>query len=229
MKDKIVLITGANGGLGRYITDALLKAGALVVGTSNLINANDFSHGKFVARESDLTDCASAEVLIRSIVEEFGKIDILIHTVGGFAGEKSISETANDVFERMLTLNYRTAFYLFRSAIPSMRKSGNGRIVAIGSRAAVEPSPYSAAYAASKAALVSLIKSAAAENNNSGITINAVLPETIDTPQNRINIPYADFSKWVSPEKIAETVLWLSSDAASHTNGALIPIYGKNA
>ena len=229
MKDKIVLITGANGGLGRYITDAFLKAEALVVGTSHSIDANAFSHGKFVARASDLTDCASAEALIRSIVEEFGKIDILIHTVGGFAGGKSIAETTNETFERMLTLNFRTAFYLFRSAIPLMRKSGNGRIIAIGSRAAVESSSYSAAYAASKAALVSLIKSAAAENNNSGITINAVLPETIDTPQNRINLPYADFSKWVSPEKIAETVLWLSSDAASHTNGALIPVYGRNS
>ncbi len=229
MKDKkIVLITGANGGLGKSITESFLKSGSVVVGTSLAINDDEFNCANFFAKPAKLTDRISVENLVDSTVEDFGKIDVLVHTIGGFAGGRSIFETDDETFERMFELNARMAFYLFRAVIPLMQNAGGGRIVAIGSRAGIEPSPYSAVYGASKAALMSIIKSIAMENTDKNITANAVLPETIDTPQNRKLLPDADFSKWVSAERIAQTVLFLSTDSASDINGALIPIYGRN-
>ncbi len=229
MKNKrVILITGANGGLGKYITNAFLKNDAVVVGASLSIDKSEFDSENFFARKARLSDQKSIELLVKSVVEEFGKIDALIHTVGGYAGGKSIVETDDETFEQMFDLNVRTSFYLFRAVIPLMQKAKSGRIVAVGSRSAVEPSPRSALYGASKAALVSMVKSAAAENKDTGVSINAILPETIDTPRNRELMPYSDFSKWVSPEQIAQTIIWLSSDSISDINGVLIPVYGRN-
>jgi NAD(P)-dependent dehydrogenase (short-subunit alcohol dehydrogenase family) len=165
--------------------------------------------------------------LIDAVLDRFGRIDALVHTIGGFAGGKSIAETADETFQRMLAINLYPAFYLLRAAIPAMRPARKGRIIVIGSRSAVEPAPKAAAYGASKAALISLVKSAAEENKDAGITVNAVLPSTIDTPQNRAALPKADFSQWVSPESIAGTIVWLASDAAAEMSGAAIPVYGK--
>jgi NAD(P)-dependent dehydrogenase (short-subunit alcohol dehydrogenase family) len=108
-----------------------------------------------------------------------------------------------------------------------MLAAKHGRIVAIGSRAAVEASPGAAAYAVSKAALVALIKNVAAETKDFGVTANAVLPSTIDTPANRSAMPNADFSKWVAPEAIAKLIVWLVSEEAADVSGAIIPIYGR--
>lgn len=228
MKKKIVLITGANGALGNFVTKAFLADGAIVVGASRTIKNAEFDHENFVAREIDLSDHQSAHSLIDSIVQEFGRIDVLVHTVGGFAGGATIEETDDATLERMFALNLHSAFYLLRAAVPAMRQNETGRIIAVGSRSGVEASPRAAVYGASKAALISLVKSAAAENKDTGITINAVLPGTIDTPQNRRAMPDADFSRWVSPASIAQAILWLASDAAANTNGALIPIYGRS-
>lgn len=228
MKDKVVLITGANGLLGRTVTNLFLGAGAIVVGASRSVKNDEFNHPNFAARATELSNGTAVRTLIESTIEQFGTIDVLIHTIGSFAGGESIQDTDDETFEQMLTVNLRTAFYGLRAVIPVMRKAAAGRIIAIGSRSAVEPSPSAAAYGASKAALVSLLKSAAAENKDAGFTINAILPATIDTPQNRAAMPDAEFSEWVSAEKIAETILWLSSDAAADTNGAMIEVYGKS-
>jgi NAD(P)-dependent dehydrogenase (short-subunit alcohol dehydrogenase family) len=126
----------------------------------------------------------------------------------------------------MFDLNLNATFYLVRAAIPVMRKSGQGRIIAIGSRAAEEPGPGVGAYSASKAAMVSLIRTVAVENRDAGITANVILPGTIDTPANRQAMPKADVSAWVQPANIASLMLWLASDAAKDVNGAVIPVYG---
>ncbi len=128
----------------------------------------------------------------------------------------------------MLDMNFRAAFYTVRAVLPGMRAQGGGRIVAIGSRAAVEPSPALSAYAASKAALVSLIRTVAAENKDAGITANVVLPGTMDTPANRAGMPAADPSKWVQPAHVASLLLYLASDQAAQISGAVIPIYGSD-
>ena len=156
----------------------------------------------------------------------FQKIDALIHVAGGFAGGAPIHETDDDTWEKMLLLNLKAAVNILRAVLPGMRERKHGRIVAIGSRAAVDPAANIAAYSASKAALVSLMKTAALENSKLGITANVILPGTIDTPANRGFNPGGDYSSWVSPQKLADLALFLASDAASEITGAAIPVYG---
>jgi NAD(P)-dependent dehydrogenase (short-subunit alcohol dehydrogenase family) len=229
MQGKVVLVTGANGGLGAYVTQAFLDAGATVVGTSRKIQQSDFKSPNFTAMPAEISAAESAKNLVAQVVARFGRIDVLAHTVGAFAGGQSIAETDDATFKKMLDLNFNSAFYLLRAAVPAIRKTGNGRIIAIGSRAAVDPGPGVGAYSASKAALVSLIRTVAAENKDAGVTANVILPGTIDTPTNRKAIPNADISKWVQPANIASLIVWLASDAGADVNGSVIPVYGKDA
>jgi NAD(P)-dependent dehydrogenase (short-subunit alcohol dehydrogenase family) len=229
MKGKIVLVTGAHGGLGAHVTQAFLDAGATVIGTSRKVQQSDFKSPGFTAMPADISTTERAKILVDQVVARFGRIDVLAHTVGAFAGGQSIAETDDATFQKMFDLNFNSAFYLFRAALPAMRKTGNGRIVAIGSRAAVDPGPGVGAYSASKAALVSLIRTVALENKDVGITANVILPGTMDTPANRKMISNADISKWVQPANVASLVVWLASDAGTDVTGAAIPVYGKDA
>ena len=228
MKGKVALVTGANGGLGTYVTQALLDAGATVVGLSRKIQQSDFSSPSFTALPAEISTVAGAKSAVDAIVARFGRLDILVHTVGGFAGGQSIAETDDATFQRMFDMNLNSAFYLLRAAIPVMRQTANGRIVAIGSRAALEPGAGVGAYSASKAALVSLIQTVAVENKDAGITANVILPGTMDTPTNRKFMPNADFSKWVRPASVASLIAWLVGDAGKDVNGAVIPVYGSD-
>jgi len=226
MKGKIVLVTGANGGLGTHVTQAMLDAGATVAGVSRKIQQSDFKSSAFTAFPAEISTAAGAKNAVDVVLARFGRLDVVAHTVGGFAGGKPIAETDDTTFQSMLDLNLYSAFYLLRAVIPHLRKSGRGRIIAIGSRAAVDPGPGVGAYSASKAALVSLIRTVAAENKDAGITANVILPGTMDTPVNRKSDPNADFSKWVQPANVASLILWLAGDAGKEINGAVIPIYG---
>jgi NAD(P)-dependent dehydrogenase (short-subunit alcohol dehydrogenase family) len=229
MRGKVVLVTGASGGLGVHVTQAFLDAGATVVGTSRNIQQSSFDSPAFNAMPAEISTRQGATVLVDQVIARFGRIDVLAHTVGGFAGGQPIAETDDATFQRMFDVNLNSAFYMLRAALPAMRKTRNGRIIAIGSRAAVEPGPGVGAYSASKAALVSLIQTVAAENKDAGITANVILPGTMDTPTNRKVIPNADVTKWVQPANVASLVLWLAGDAGGDVNGAVIPVYGKDA
>lgn len=226
MDNQVVLITGAQGGLGTYVTQAFLESGAQVVGTGRQISDAAFAHPHFEAVPADLTRPHNADRLVADTIMKFRKIDVLVHVAGGFAGGAPIHETSEDVWDAMIELNLRAAVNILRAVIPPMREQKRGRIVAIGSRAGVEPSPNVSAYSASKAALISLVKTAALENRTLGITANVILPGTIDTPANRRSDPNADRSKWVSPQKLAALALYLASDEAAEITGAAIPVYG---
>ena len=226
MAGKVVLVTGANGGLGTHVTQAFLDAGATVIGTSQRIQQTDFKNSNFTALSADLSTREGARVLVDQVVARFGKIDVLAHTVGGFAGGQPVAETDDATFQRMLDLNLNSVFHILRAAIPVLRRAGNGRIIAIGSRAALEPGAGVGAYSASKAAMVSLIRTVALENKDAGMTTNVILPGTMDTPANRVSMPKADFSKWVRPATVAGLITWLASDAGKEVNGAVIPVYG---
>ena len=228
MKGKIALVTGANGGLGSHVTKALLDAGAVVVGVSRKIQPSEFDSASFIALPAEISTAAGAKSMVDSLVARLGRLDVVVHTVGGFSGGQSIAETDDDTFQRMLDSNLNSTFYLLRAVLSTMRKTGNGRIVAIGSRAALEPGPRVGAYSASKAAMVSLIKTVALENKDVGITANVILPATIDTPANRTALPNADYSKWVQPASIAALIVWLVSDNGRDVNGAAIPVYGSD-
>ena len=220
MNGKVILITGAKGGLGTFVTEAFLATSAKVVGVSRSIQASDFKHPDFTAMPAELSSGEAARSLVGGVVERFGRIDALIHVMGGFAGGSRVEDTDDAVFERMLDLNYRSAFYLARAVVPQMRAKGGGRIVAVASRQAVEPAAMVGAYSASKAALVSLIRTIALENKDRCITANTVLPGTMDTPSN----PNPDF---VQPSQVAALLVHLASDAGAQITGAAIPVYGK--
>jgi len=226
LQNKIVLVTGANGGLGTSVTNAYLEAGAKVVGVSKAIAAADFPSPGFTAMPAEITNRESARTIAESVIAKFGRIDALVHLVGAFAGGKPVHETDSATFDKMFDLNFHSAVNMIAAVLPAMRKQGTGRILAIGSRFAVEPQPAVSAYGASKAALVSLIKTVALENKSIGITANVVLPSTMDTPINRKVMADADFSKWVQPAQVAALLVHLASDQASQINGAVIPIYG---
>jgi NAD(P)-dependent dehydrogenase (short-subunit alcohol dehydrogenase family) len=227
MKDKVVVVTGADGGLGSNVTQALLDAGATVVGTSRKIQQSTFSSPRFTAAPAELSTLEDAKKLVDQTVARFGKIDVLAHTVGGFAGGQSVAETDDATFRRMFDVNLNSLFHTLRAAVPVLRQTGRGRIIAIGSRAALEPGPGVGAYSASKAAMVSLIRTVALENEDAGMTANVILPGTIDTPANRAVMANADFSKWVQPSTIASLITWLAGDAGKDLNGAVIPVYGR--
>lgn len=226
MKGKVVLVTGATGGLGTYVVQAFLDAGATVIGTSRKVQKSDFGSANFIAIPGEISTQAGANAVIETVLERFGRLDVLAHTVGGFAGGKSVADTDDETFRSMFDLNVNSFFYVLRACIPVLRDSGRGRIIAIGSRAAVEPGAGVGAYSASKAAMVSLVKTVAAENRDATVTANVILPGTMDTPANRMAMPGADFSKWVQPANVASLAVWLASDAARDINGAAIPVYG---
>ncbi|HUS05637.1 MAG TPA: SDR family NAD(P)-dependent oxidoreductase [Bryobacteraceae bacterium] len=211
MSDRVVLISGATGGLGTAVTERFRSAGDRVVALGR--------------GAGDLTSPAGADAVVADTMSNHGRIDALIHVLGGFAGGKPVSETEDATWTKMINLNLNSAFYLCRAVLRQLDRGG--RIVAIGSRTGVQPASGLSAYGASKAALNALIQTIALEVQDQGITANVVLPSVIDTEANRQNATAEQIAKWVSPESIAGVVYFLCSEEASHINGALIPVYGR--
>jgi len=228
MKDKIVFITGAKGGLGSFVTRRFLAAGATVVGTSRSISKEDFPQPNFIPLAVDFTQAAAVHDAIESVIGRFGKLDVLVHVLGGFAGGQTVARTDDATWEQMRDLNLTSAFYVLRAAIPHLRKSGTGRIIAIGSLTALAPHSRLGAYVTFKAALSTLVQTVALENKDAGLTANVVLPGTMDTPANRKSMPDADFSKWVQPGDVADLVLWIADERSAHVTGIAIPIDGSD-
>ncbi len=217
----VVLVTGATGGLGPAVVRAFLDNGAAAVfGVARSWDGRTLPEGNFHPVEADLTTADGC----RAVVERARPFNVLVHVVGGFAGGNPVGATSDAVFDRMIDLNLRSAFYMFREAAPPMLEAGQGRIIAVGSRAGAEPGPNLSAYVVSKAGLHALVRSVSLEVAGTGVTVNAILPSVIDTPANRRAMPHADTSAWVKPEAIAKTVVWLASDEAAVVNGALIPV-----
>lgn len=217
-----ILITGASGGLGQAVVEAFVENGAEVYGVARSWKTIPHEAANFHAVAADVSTpdgCASA-------VRASGSVDALVHLVGGFAGGSPTAESDPSVWDQMMEINARSAYLMMRAVLPGLIERHKGRIIAVGSRAAVEPMPGFPAYTASKAALVALIKSVALETKGLGITANVVLPSIIDTAANRAAMPRADHSKWVRPDSIAHLLVWLASGEAADISGAAIPIYG---
>lgn len=219
-----IVITGASGGLGEAVVRAFLETGERVYGVARSWKANPHAASlAFHPVEADVTTAAGCS----SAVDAAAPIDTLVHLVGGFAGGNALAQADENTWDQMMNVNLRSAFLMMRAALPKMLERRQGRILAVGSRAAVEPMAGFAAYSVSKAGLVALVRTVALEVKDSGITANVVLPSIIDTPANRAAMPKANFSKWVQPEAIARLLVWLASEAAGDISGAAIPIYGK--
>jgi NAD(P)-dependent dehydrogenase (short-subunit alcohol dehydrogenase family) len=226
MKDKVVFITGANGGLGSSVTRAFLQRGARVIGGSLRITAADFPQPNFEAMAIDFNKLDEIKRGVAKIAERYGRLDVLVHVLGGFAGGSSVAETSDAMWEQMQNINLTSAFHVFRESIPHLRKSKSGRLIAIGSLTAAQPHANLGAYVTFKAALAMLVQTVALENADAGVTANVILPGTMDTPANRKSMPNADFSKWGRTDDVAELVLSLADEQARHLTGLAIPIEG---
>jgi NAD(P)-dependent dehydrogenase (short-subunit alcohol dehydrogenase family) len=234
-QDKIVLIAGGTGGLGREVTMSFLEAGANVTVTYR--RAEEFatmaSSAERIGAKTldgaavDVTDAVAVEKFIAGMVAKHRRIDILVNTVGGYAGGTNLWEVDPRVYDQMMQLNLKAGFVLARVVVPVMIRQNRGWIVNIASKAAVDHGAGGALYAASKAGALALFDSLAAEVKAYEINVNSVLPSIIDTAVNRKAMPGADFSKWPKPEEIARVILFLCSEEARVIHGAAIPVYGK--
>src|SRR5258708_26114855 len=235
LHDKVVLVAGGTGGLGREVTMAFLQAGATVVVTHR--HAEEFaavvSSAERIGATApdgasvDVTDATAVEQFVASIVAKHGRLDILVNTIGGYAGGTNLWEVDPRIYDQMLQLNLKAGFVLARIIVPVMIRQNRGWIVNIASKAAVDHGAGGALYAASKAGALALFDSLAAEVKPHNINVNSVLPSIIDTAVNRKVMPGADFAKWPKPEEIARVILFLCSEEARVIHGAAIPVYGK--
>jgi NAD(P)-dependent dehydrogenase (short-subunit alcohol dehydrogenase family) len=230
IQNKVIVVTGASGNLGRAVSEALTRAGArqVLLDRSNPPGDASASATKLHLGGVDLTDEAAVTRALERAAAHFGRLDGLVNTAGGFAGGKKVHEDELATWDRMFAINLRTALVACRAVVPHLLKQQGGRIVNVAARAALSGVPGLGAYSAAKSAVIRLTESLAGELKEQAITVNCVLPGTIDTPQNRQDMPKADFSRWVAPAAIADVILFLLSDAARAVSGAAIPVYGRS-
>lgn len=230
----VSLVAGGTGGLGRAVSLAFLRAGTRVHVTyrkpeelEELKRLAGADVSRLEAHNVDVLDEISARGLVDSIVTRDGRLDILVNTVGGYAGGIELWKLENEVFEQMMAVNLRAGYTLAQAAVPAMLKRGGGAIVNVASKAAVDHAAGASAYAASKAASVALFDCLAADLKGSGVRVNSILPSIIDTEVNRKAMPAAEFRNWPKPEEIARVILFLCSEDARVVHGAAIPVYGN--
>src|SRR5437867_9253729 len=234
LKDKVTIITGAVGNLGMATARLFRQAGAktvLVDRSPDRVReafkdiADSDNH--LLAGGIDLSDATSLGKLIEQTLAHFGRVDVLVNTVGGYRGGKPVHEADLADWDFLFNVNVRTTLLCCRAVIPQMLRQSRGTIINVASRAGLSGSAGYAAYSASKSAVLRLTESLASELKASDINVNCIMPGTIDTPQNRAAIPDADFSKWVEPAALADVILFLASEASRAINGAAVPVFGK--
>ena len=225
MNGKVLVITGALGELGKVVAETAQARGARVAGIDHAPAQGAATPDRIEFGGVDLTDAAQAKKAVDAAAAHFGRLDALINIAGGFVFE-TVAEGSDKSWQRMHAMNVLTALNASRAALPHLARSGHGRIVNIGAMGALQAGAGMGPYAASKAGVHRLTEALAAEWKGK-VTVNAVLPSTIDTDANRASMPKADFAKWVRPLELAEVILFLASDAASAVTGALIPVAGR--
>ncbi len=233
--DRVVLVAGGTGGLGRAVSLAFLKERARVTVTYR--KQEELDELKKLAADNgsqvdgynvDVTDEAEVSKLVDGIVARRGRLDAMVNTVGGYAGGVKLWELDTKVFEQMLALNLRSGYALSRAAVRVMLKQGSGAIVNVAAKAAIDHGAGASAYAASKAAAVAMMDSLAEDLKGSGVRVNSILPSIIDTEANRKAMPQADFAKWPKAEDIARVIVFLCSDDAKVIHGAAVPVFGNS-
>ena len=225
MDGKVIVVTGALGALGTVVAAEALARGARVAAVDHAPTQVPATPTRMELGGVDLTDAAQAKKAIDAAAAHFGRLDALVNIAGGFVYE-TVAEGDPKSWQRMYALNVMTALNTSQAAIPHLSASGHGRIVNVGAMGALQAGAGMGPYAASKAGVHRLTEALAAEHKGK-ITVNAVLPSTIDTPANRASMPKADFTKWVRGEELANVILFLASDQASAVTGALLPVSGR--
>jgi NAD(P)-dependent dehydrogenase (short-subunit alcohol dehydrogenase family) len=233
--NKVVLVAGGTGGLGRAVSLAFLNEGAKVIATyikreefASLQNASGANDSSLAGHSVDVTDEEAVTKLVDGIVANHGRLDAMVNTVGGYAGGVKLWDLDTRTFDQMLALNLRAGYALVRAAMAPMLKQKAGAIVNVAAKAAFDHAAGASAYAASKAAALAMIDCLAADAKGTGVRVNSILPSIIDTAANRKAMPDADFAKWPKPEDIAKVILFLCSEDSKVIHGAAIPVYGES-
>ena len=230
--NQTVIVTGAAGALGSTVAELFFRAGAnlaLVDISFQKLAHPRWKHAKNVGLfETDLTDVNSVNNSVAAIIKRFSQIDCLANVAGGFKMGPTVHESPVNDWDFMLNMNAKSVFLMCRAVIPHMLEKKKGKIVNVGARAAVQPKAKMAPYCISKAAVVTLTECLSAEYKMQNINVNCILPGTIDTPQNRKDMPDADYSNWVPTTDLANEILHLCSDQAKGVTGAAVPVYGKS-
>lgn len=222
----VVAITGAFGILGSAVSQAFGAAGWRVALIDVAPAPAVVPDGAQALGGVDLTSLDAASTAFDAVVQKHGRLDALINVAGGFRWE-TLADGSLDSWDVMYRMNVRTAATASKAALAHLTRHGAGRIVNIASASAVQPGAGMGAYAAAKSGVMRLTEALAAEYKGQGLTVNAILPGMIDTPQNRKDMPDADFGNWVQPADIASVIVFLASEAAHAVTGALIPVTGK--
>jgi len=230
MTSKVVAITGGFGNLGVAV-GRRFAAGSWHVALIDRVErpSSDTESelaGHLLLGSVDITDFDVAKRAIDAALSRYQRLDALINIAGGFRWE-TLQEGDLATWDHMYRMNLRTAATMSKAAVEHLVQSGNGRIVNIAAAAATKAARGMGAYTASKAGVMRLTEATAEELKHKSVTVNAILPGIIDTPQNRKDMPDADFSRWVAPASLAEVIFFLASDAARDITGALIPVTGR--
>ena len=231
MSGEVAIVTGGTGALGQAISTALLEAGAIVAipyavpeeWAALESGLTPDQRARIHALPADVTDEAAFAKFVQTVRDRYGRVDALVNVVGGFAGGDLVSTPLGE-WERMMKLNLTSVVIACRAVLPGMIAARSGRIVNIASRAVVPPQGGFIAYTVSKAAVITLTQALAQEVKPHQVTVNAVLPSTMDTPANRRAMPDADRSGWVRTQEVASVVAFLLSDRAAAVSGAAIPV-----
>jgi len=233
--NQVVIITGATGNLGRAAAQAFYQAGAklALVGQKRETLLSVFTksipeNDATLYATANLMEEESVNALIAAVIKQFERIDVVLNIAGGFTMGPPVHETPVETWDFMLNLNARTVFLMSRAVVPHMLAQGGGKIVNVSARAGLAGKANMAPYVVAKSGVIRLTESIAAELKDDNINVNCILPGTIDTPRNREDMPKADFSKWVAPEALADTMLFLASNAASAVTGAVLPVTGRS-
>jgi NAD(P)-dependent dehydrogenase (short-subunit alcohol dehydrogenase family) len=231
---RVAVLTGGTGGLGTALSKRLAAKGHRLAVTyvrpeesAAFESVLDLDEEQLLLRRVDASNPEEMEAFLNETKERFGSVDIVCSLVGGWAGGRDIEETSDVRWERMLDLNLVSAFNTLRASIPHLRSSEAGRVVLVGSRAALDTPAGQAAFNVAKAGVVALAKSASVELDDTNITVNVVMPSVIDTPATRETLPFADYVHWPTPDEIAKVIEFLVSPESEVVSGGVIPVYGK--
>lgn len=231
---RVAVITGGTGALGTAVLPRLVRRNFTIASTylvpeeaTAIEDLLDLEEDRLMLRRVDCTDSVAVAAFIAEAAATFGPINVLCSLVGGWAGGRFIAESDELRFDRMIDLNLRSAFNVVRAGIPFMMDADWGRIILMGSSAAIETPAGQAAFNVAKAGVVALAHTAAVELDDTAITANVLLPSVIDTVATRAALPYADYVNWPKPEDIAEVIDFLASPGSAVINGAAIPVTGQ--
>lgn len=225
---KIVLITGSSGAVGSRLLDFFTTYGATTIGTYRDEMSIDITRSK--SEGIDLFRCNTMEnadvtSLVSTISKKYGRIDILVNTVGGYLGGKSVVDLEEEEWNRMFGLNLLSAFLITKHVVPLMLQSGYGKIVHISSYTGISAQGLDSAYASSKAGLIRFVESVSKEVRDYNLNINCVLPTIIDTKSNRKMMPDANFKQWVTIDELVNIIAFLSSDDSRAITGSAVPVH----